>query len=116
MSTDIVPREKLTKQGVQGVITVAGGIGALVLNAIATGLPGIIVGGVIAVAGLVLSSGKHERSVGVATTVVGAATVAASVGILGGLVHGVLWAGGIVLLGIGAYSLFRFFRGLKTRS
>ena len=116
MSTEMVPRDKLTKQGLNGLVSVAGGVGALVLNALAAGLPGVIVGGIITVAGLALSGSKHERGVGVATTVVGAATIAASVGILGGLVHGVLWIGGLGLLGVGIYSLVKFFRGLKTRS
>ena len=115
MSTEIVPREKVTKQGVQGIVSVAGGIGALLLSGLG-GIPGIIVGGVITVAGLLLSGSKHERTAGIATTVVGGAIVVGSLGILGGLVHGVLVAGGIVLLGLGAYSLVKFFRGLKSRS
>jgi len=119
MSTEIVPREKVAKQGLQGVISTAGGIVSFVLAGITTGAFhwfGVIVGGVIAVAGLALSSSRHDRSLGVATTVVGAAVTLASVGILHGLVHGVLVAGGVVLVGIGVYSLFRFFRGLKTRA
>jgi len=116
MSTDIVPREKLTKQGITGLVSVAGGIGALILNVIDRGIPGLIVGGVITVAGLLLAGSKHERTAGVVTTVVGVGSLAASIGILGGLVHGVLVAGGIVLLGVGVYSLLRFFRGLKSRS
>ncbi|MGA2977713.1 MAG: hypothetical protein ABSF77_20625 [Spirochaetia bacterium] len=119
--SDIVPRQKLTKQGVQGAISIAGGIGAFVLAAI-TSIPvvGIIVGGIITIAGLALAGSKHERGAGVITTVVGVATLAATVPfinrIFGGLVHGVLIFGGIVLVGVGAYSLFKFFRGLKTRT
>jgi hypothetical protein len=119
--SDIVPREKLTKQATQGVVSVAGGIGAFVLAGItAHPLLGIIVGGVITIAGLALSGSKHERGSGVVTTVVGVATLAASVPLLsrvfGGLVHGVLIAGGIILVGVGAYSLFKFFRGMKSRT
>jgi hypothetical protein len=119
MSTEIVPREKVTKHGVQGVISTAGGIVSFVLAAVTTGAFhwfGVIVGGIIAVAGLALSSSKHDRTLGIATTVVGAAVTVASVGLFRGLVHGVLVAGGIVLVGIGVYSLVRFFRGLKTRT
>ena len=113
MSTDIVPREKVTKHGLQGVVATAGGVGAIVLAAIAAHpVIGIIVGGVIGLAGLALGSSKHDRTLGVVTTVVGVGAVLASIFHLGGL----LVAGGVVLLGIGAYSLFRFFRGLKTRS
>jgi len=119
MSTEIVPREKVTKHGVQGVISTAGGIVSFVLAGITTGAFhwfGVIVGVVIGVAGLALSSSKHDRTLGVATTVVGAAVTVASIGLLRGLVHGVLVAGGVVLVGIGVYSLVKFFRGLKSRS
>jgi len=119
MSTEIVPREQVAKHGVQGVISTAGGIVSFVLAGITTGAFhwfGVIVGGIIAVAGLALSGSKQERSLGVATTVVGAAVAVASIGLFRGLVHGVLVAGGVVLVGIGVYSLVKFFRGLKTRA
>ncbi len=77
-------------------------------------------GAIITIAGLALSGSRHERGFGVATTVVGAATLAASLPFLGrlfgGLVHGVLIGAGLILLGIGAYSLVKFFRGMKTRT
>jgi hypothetical protein len=119
--SDIVPREKLTKQATQGVVSVAGGIGAFVLAGItAHPVLGIIVGAFITIAGLALSGSKHDRGPGVITTVVGAATLAASIpilgGLFGGLVHGVLVGGGIILVGLGVYSLVRFFRGMKART
>jgi hypothetical protein len=114
--SDIVPRSKVSKQGVQGVVSLAGGIGAFVLAAISNGFLGIIIGGVVTVAGLLLSSSKHERGVGVVITVVGAVTVAASFGIFGWLVHGLMYGAGAILVGLGGWSLFKFFRGLKSRS
>ena len=121
MATDIVPREKLTKQGVQGVVSVAGGIGAFILAGVtAHPVVGILVGGLITIAGLALSGSKHEKGAGVVTTVVGVAALAATVPfisrIFGGLVHGVLIGAGVVLVGVGVYSLIRFFRGMKARS
>jgi hypothetical protein len=113
--SDVVPRSKVSKQGVQGVVSLAGGVGALVLASIG-GLPGIIIGGVITVAGVLLSGSKHERGAGIITAVVGAATVVASIGIFGGLVHGLMYGAGIILVGLGGWSLFKFFRGLKSRS
>lgn len=121
MSTEIVPREKVTKHGLQGVVSTAGGIVSFVLAGIigvAGGIHwfGLILGAAVGVAGIALSSSKHDRTLGVVTTVVGAAVAVASVGLFRGLVHGVLIAGGVVLVGIGIYSLVRFFRGLKSRS
>jgi hypothetical protein len=121
MSTDIVPREKLTKQGVQGIVSIAGGVGAFILAGITVHpVIGIIVGGLITIAGLSLSGSKHEKGAGIVTTVVGVATLAATVPfisrIFGGLVHGVLIGAGVVLLGVGAYSVIKFFRGMKSRS
>lgn len=113
MSSEIVPREKVTKSGVQGVVSVAGGLGSIILAAVtAHPVLGVIVGAVIGLAGVALSSSKHDRTLGVATTVVGVAAVFASLFRAGGI----LVAGGVILLGIGAYSLFKFFRGLKSRS
>jgi hypothetical protein len=115
--SDIVPREKLTKQATQGVVSVAGGIGAFVLAGITVHpVLGIIVGAVITIAGLALSGSKHDRGPGVITTIVGAATLVASFGLFGGLVHGVLIGGGVILVGLGVYSLVRFFRGMKSRT
>jgi hypothetical protein len=113
MSSEIVPREKVTKSGLQGVVSTAGGIVSIILAAVtAHPLFGIVVGGIIGLAGLALSSSKHDRTLGVATTVVGGVALVASIFHLGGL----LVAGGVVLLGIGAWSLYKFFRGLKSRS
>jgi hypothetical protein len=118
---DIVPRSTLARQGVQGVISIAGGIGSFILAGI-TGHPiiGILVGGALTVCGLALSGSKKDRAPGIITTVAGVATLAASIpvisGIFGGLVHGTLIGAGVVLLGVGAWSLFKFIRGLKTRT
>jgi hypothetical protein len=119
--SDIVPREKLTKQATQGVVSIAGGVGAFMLAGItAHPVLGIIVGAFITIAGLALSGSKHERGSGVVTTIVGAATLAASIpilsGLFGGLVHGVLIGGGVILVGVGVYALVKFFRGMKSRT
>jgi hypothetical protein len=110
----------VSKQGVQGVVSLAGGVGAFILAGVSGGILGIIIGGVLTVAGLALSGSKHERGAGIITTVVGAATIAASLpvlhGIFGGLVHGLMIGAGIILVGLGGWSLFKFFRGLKSRS
>jgi hypothetical protein len=117
--SDLVPRDQVSRQGVRGFVAVAGGVGTLFLATLG-GIPGIIIGGVITVIGLALSGGKKERTAGVVTAVAGAAVVVSSLpflsSVFGGLFHGVMYAAGIVLLGVGGFSLYRFFSNLRKRS
>jgi hypothetical protein len=118
---DIVPRSTLAKQGTHGIISIAGGIGAFILAGLTGHLVlGLIVGGALTVAGIALSGSKKDRGAALVTTVAGVATLASSLPfisrIFGGLVHGVLVGAGIVLVGIGGWSLIKFIRGMKTRT
>jgi hypothetical protein len=112
--SDIEPRSQVTRSGVKGVGAVAGGAGLLVLAGIAA-IPviGIIAGAVIAVVGFALMTSRSDRGAGVVAIVAGAATL------LGAIIPGLrwlLWLPGIGLLGVGIWSLIRFFRGVKSRS
>jgi hypothetical protein len=118
--SDIVPsRNELSRQGVRGVIAAAGGIGALILAGIG-GWAGIIVGGALAIIGIALSGGKKERTAGLVTAGLGGAVLVSSLpvlhGLVGGLFHWVMRVSGIILLGIGGFSLFKFFSGLRKRT
>ncbi len=119
--SDLVPRSELNKRALQGVVATGGGIATLILAAVTRGhWAGIIIGAVVGVVGLAFSGSKSktERTGGIISAVVGAGLVLSSIPVLGGLfgwVHGVLYAGGIVLLGAGVVSLFRFFSGLRKR-
>jgi len=119
--SDIVPRSQLTKQGTYGVMATAGGVALLILAG--GGWFGVIAGGVLLVAGLALSTSKPDKGIGIVTAVVGAAAVAT--GILGHIpilswfvrvADFVMRAAGVVLVGTGVYSLFRFFSNLRKRS
>jgi hypothetical protein len=110
--SDIVPRSVLTKQGVKGVGAVAGGVVLLALAG--GGLFGIVVGAVLALGGLALSGSRSDRTAGIVTAVVGAATLLT--GIFGGPLAWLMRAAGIVFLGGGIYLLVKFFRGLRSRS
>jgi hypothetical protein len=116
--SDIVPRDRLAAAGVRAVIAVAGGIGILALAGIG-GLPGIIVGGALTVIGLAFSGSKSEKGAGIATAAVGAAVLVSSIpilhGLFGGLFHWLMRAAGVVLLGLGGFSLYRFVTGLRKR-
>ena len=112
--SDIVPRSEVSKSGVKGVGAVAGGAALLVLNWIAA-IPvvGIIAGAILAVVGFSLTTSRSDRTLGVVAAVAGIVTAAAS------LIHGLhclILVPALGLLGIGVYLLFKFFRGMKSRS
>ncbi len=117
--SDIVPRSTVSKQGVHGVLGVAGGIGTMILAGLNPVL-GIIVGGVMGIIGLAFARGtKSERVGGTITAVLGAGTLLSGIGHLlrvgGGLFSGVMFGAGVLLLGWGGVSLFRFFKNLRKR-
>jgi hypothetical protein len=111
--SDIVPRGQLTKQAMMGIGAAGGGTALIALAG--HGPFSIIAGSILGVAGLALSGGKSERTVGIVTAVVGAATLVTGIFHLP-LLLWLMRAGGIVLLGGGALLLYRFFKNLKKRS
>jgi hypothetical protein len=115
---DIVPRNQLVKQGVQGVAGIGGGIGLLILKAIASAgfIPGLIAGGIVGIAGLVIASSKEDRTAGMIAVAAGAVTIVASIPAIGGVVGWLMPVAGVGLIIAGAISLFRFLRNLRRRS
>jgi hypothetical protein len=115
---DIVPRNELVKQGVQGVAGVGGGIGLLILKGIASAgfLAGLIAGGVVLVAGLVIASSPDDRKAGLVALGAGALTILASIPVIGGVVGWLMPVAGIGLIIAGGWSLIKFWRNLRRRS
>ena len=115
---DIVPRGVVVGQGMRGIAGVGGGTALLILNGIAKAgfLPGLIVGGLVVVAGLVLGSSREDRRAGTVTTVVGAATVLASIPAIHRALGWLMPAAGVALILVGLWSLFKFWRNLRKRS
>jgi hypothetical protein len=116
---DIVPRDQLVKQGMKGLGGVAGGIGLFILKAFTGGavisLPGLIVGGIVAVVGLAIGSSREDRKAGMVVTAAGVLTAVASLPLVRGLGSTLLTLGGIGLLGMGIYSLAKFLANLRRR-
>jgi hypothetical protein len=112
--SDIVPRGTLARQGVQGIVFLAGGI---ILAVVAGGgLLGIIAGALAAVVGIALTGSKQDRGAGIVTTVAGVVMLAA--GIFGRQLGWILWplrAAGIVLAGLGGYWIWKFVANLRKR-
>ena len=113
--SEIVPRSQVAKQGTTAVAGIGGGIALLALAGFHWF--GIIAGAVLVVGGLALSSSRSDRTVGIVTTVVGAASLAS--GVLGRWLPGIpflMKGAGVLFIGVGIYSLIKFFRGVKSRS
>lgn len=111
--TDLVPRSTLVRQGVQGVLSVAGGI--VMLAASRGGLLSIVLGALIAIAGLALTGSRSDRTAGLVAVAAGAVTLAG--GIFGRLAW-MLWpmlAAGVALIGLGGYWIWKFIANLRTR-
>ena len=115
---DIVPRNVVAGQGIRAIAGVGGGITLLILNGISSAgfLPGLIVGGLVVIAGLVLGSSREDRRAGTVTAVVGAVTVLASIPAIHRALGWLMPAAGIALLLAGLWSLFKFWRNLRKRS
>jgi hypothetical protein len=116
---DIVPRDQLVKQGVKGVGGVGAGIGTLILSAIASPahpLPGLIVGAIVGVAGMVIASSREDRNAGLVAMGAGGLTMLSSIPLIGHVVGWLMPVAGVGLIAAGAWSLLNFWRNLRRRS
>lgn len=108
---DMVPRETLSKQGMAGFTAAAGGIGLLVMSAVP--VLGFVIGGVLTVAGVTVGLHKEDRRPGL--VIAGAGVL----GILSAAISGfpglALTLAGVGLIAYGGMSIYRFFRGMKSR-
>jgi len=117
---DIVPRKEMVKLGLKGVGGVGGGLGLFLLKGIASmggalSIPGLIAGVLVTTAGMIIGSSKEDRRAGMLTAGAGVITVIASLPLIGGLAGWLMSLAGIGLIAGGAYSLYKFLKGLKSR-
>lgn len=111
----IEPRKQLVKTAGQGVGSIAGGVALLVLNSFSGGLGGLILGGIVTLAGVGISTSPEDRKTGVITTAAGIAAIVASLPLVGGLAQGIMTVAGLGLLVSGGLNLYSFFKKLKER-
>ncbi|MFP4362858.1 MAG: hypothetical protein ACLFR1_03200 [Spirochaetia bacterium] len=112
---DMVPRQTIAKDAGKAIGGIGGGAALMLLNGLG-GIPGIVVGSVITLAGLGISSSKEDRIAGLITTAAGALTIIGALPFVGGIASTLMTIGGLGLLGGGIYSAYRFFKGMKSRS
>jgi hypothetical protein len=112
-----VDSSDLRARGTKGVMSAIGGVGLLTVNAL-LGIPvlGWIVGGALVLVGIsgLFGKSRTDKASGSIMMVAGAAGLTAL--ILPHLAHGLLWLGGVALLGYGAWNIFKFVRGLRSRA
>ncbi len=112
---EIVSRDQLVKQGGKGLAGVGGGIAMLALSGLAP-VPSLIIGGIVGVTGLaVASSSKEDQTAGYVAAGAGALTALTAVPFIGGLAGTIMTLGGVGLLVAGGYSLYRFYKGMRSR-
>ena len=108
---------ELRNQGTRGVISTGAGVALWIVNGLLH-IPylGVILGGVLAVLGLLGLFGRSgtDRTTGVILMAAGGAGLASI--ILPGLSSFLFGAGGLALVGFGLFNLFKFLKGLKSRS
>lgn len=112
-----VDSNDLRGRGTKGVMSAIGGVGLLGVNALLS-IPvvGWVVGGALVILGLsgLFGKSRTDKTAGTIMVAAGAAGLAAI--ILPHVLHGLLWIGGIGLLGYGAYNIFKFVKGLRDRA
>lgn len=109
--------DDLRKQGTKGVMAAAGGVGLwLVSGLLNIPVLGWIIAGGLIVLGVtgVLGKTKTDRTTGGLMMAAGVAGVAAI--LLPELTHFLLGAGGLALVAFGAWNIFKFVKGLKSRA
>ena len=124
---DLVPREKLVKQGMRGLGGIAGGAGLFVLRLFTGGvlihlplnltlsLSGLVAGGLVTLVGLAIGASREDRRAGLAVAAAGLLTLAASLPLVGGLGSRLMGIGAVGLLAFGVVNLLRFLRNLRRR-
>jgi hypothetical protein len=107
----------LRARGTKGVMSAIGGVGLMVVSAlVASPIVAGIIGGGLALLGLggVFGKTKADRTTGGLVLAVGGIALASA--FLHGPLSGLLGLGGFALLAFGAWNIFKFVKGLRSRA
>lgn len=112
-----VDAAEVRKNGMRGVLSTGAGVGLLLFNSLlhVPVLGWILSGGLVAL-GVMGLAGKNSSDKMTGTIMMGAGALGLASIFLKGLTGFLLGAGGVALLGFGVFSLFKFAKGLKSRS
>jgi hypothetical protein len=111
---ELVPRQKMVNQFLVGAGGIVGGIVTLAVAGWSF-IPGLIIGGIIGVVGLAITAKKENRVPGLIAVGAGALVILSKIPIFNLLASPLLWIGGLGLLALGGYSIFKFVQNLVKR-
>jgi hypothetical protein len=112
-----VDPSEIRARGTKGVMAAIGGIGLLGVNAlISIPVIGWVIGGGLVLVGISGLFGKTKTDKTTGGLMIGAGAVGLAALLLPGLTHGLLGLGGFALLAFGAWNIFKFVRGLRSRA
>ena len=112
-----VDSSELKKQGTRGVLSTGAGLAVWIVNGLLhVPVIGIVLGGALTVLGVLglLGRNKADKETSIVLMAAGGAGLASL--ILPGLSSVLLGIGGLALVGYGAVNLFKFIKGLRSRS
>jgi hypothetical protein len=111
---DLVPRKTMVNQFLVAAGGIAGGIVTLAVAGWGF-IPGLIVGGIIGAIGLAVTSSQENRMAGLVALGAGALVILSKIPILNLLATPLLVIGGIGLIALGGFSLFKFIKNMMKR-
>lgn len=108
---------EVRKHGMRGVVSTGAGIGLILFNSLLH-IPvlGMVLGGVLIALGVMGLIGKNRTDKTTGTVLIAAGGLGLASFLLKGLTGFILGAAGLGLIGFGVFSLFKFAKGLKSRS
>jgi hypothetical protein len=110
---ELTTRSEMSKQLMNGVGGVGAGIGLIIISAL--GAPVVLVGaGICAAIGIGLALSKTQKKAGM--VMLGAGVVVGVAGLISALTGVLVPIAGIGLIGLGIFSLYKFFSNMKKRS
>lgn len=112
-----VNSDVVRKNGMHGVISTGAGIGLILFNSLLhIPVVGWILGGGLVVLGIMGLIGKNSTDKTTGVLMMGAGVLGLLSFFLKGFTGFILGAAGIGLIGYGVFNLFKFAKGLKSRS
>ncbi|MBN2873494.1 MAG: hypothetical protein JXM71_00240 [Spirochaetales bacterium] len=108
---------EVRKNGMHGVVSTGAGIGLLLFNSLLN-IPvvGWILGGGLVVLGIMGLVGKNRTDKTTGALLMGAGVLGLASFLLKGFTGFILGIAGFGMIGYGVFNLFKFARGLKSRS